>query len=217
MLTIRDVSWRELLAIPLSRANRFQHRITNHVQFVLTGLELSFYQALRRIFRLLRKTVNLLLSNNQMTKNRLANQSLRSTRLGVRKNQFDETQTRNENPMIDYTTRRVSDAITVVEVSGMLNESNRKYFFSCIGDMIESGSRYIIIECHRLGYLNTAALASFLTARKHAARKGGRIYLTHLSSNMAEVLEITKLGRLLSVYPSTEAALGNIRSTALAG
>ena len=125
---------------------------------------------------------------------------------------------RNKNPeqvedrMIDYTTRQISEAVTIVEVSGLLYESDRKYFFDCIGDMIESGSRYIIIECHHLGHLSSSALASLLAARKHAAKKGGRIYLTQLSSGIAKVLEITKLGRLLSVYPSSEMAISHIQS-----
>lgn len=114
--------------------------------------------------------------------------------------------------MIDYTSRKISDSVTVVEVSGALNETNRKYFFNCIKDMIEAGSRYIVIECHRLGHLDSSALASLLTARKQAGKKRGRIYLTHLSSSLAEVLEITKLGRLLAVYPSTKSALEHIQS-----
>lgn len=114
--------------------------------------------------------------------------------------------------MIDYTSRQISDSVTVVEVSGSLNETNRKYFFNCISDMIAAGSRYIVIECHRIGHLDSSALASLLGARKQAAKKGGRIYLTHLSSSLAEVLEITKLGRLLSVYPSTTTALAHIQS-----
>ena len=114
--------------------------------------------------------------------------------------------------MIDYTTRKVSEAVTVVEVSGKLDEAGRRYFFGCIGDMIDSGARYIIIECHRIGHLNSGALASLLSARKHAAKKRGRIYLTHLSSNIAEVMELTKLGRLLAVYPTTEAALEAVRA-----
>ena len=116
------------------------------------------------------------------------------------------------NPMIDYTTRQISDTVTVVEVSGTLYESDRKYFFDCIGDMIESGSRHIIIECHQLGHVSSASLALLLTARNHAAKKGGRIYLTHLSSSIAQVLEITKLGRLLSVYSSSEEAIAHILS-----
>ena len=114
--------------------------------------------------------------------------------------------------MIDYTTRIVSEAVTVVEVNGKLDEAGRKYFFDCVGDMIESGARYIIIECHRIGHLNSGALASLLSARKHVAKKRGRIYLTHLSSSIAEVMELTKLGKLLAVYPTTEAALEAVRA-----
>jgi len=113
--------------------------------------------------------------------------------------------------MLDYTSKEISDSITVVEVRGQLDESSREYFFGCISDMIQSGARYIVIECQGIGHLNSAALASLLTARKQAIKSGGQIYLTHVSSSIAEVLEITKLGRLLSVYPSTEAALEHIR------
>ena len=119
---------------------------------------------------------------------------------------------RTKAPMIDYTTKQISDVVTVVEVSGTLTETDRQYFFDCIGDMLESGIRYIIIECYRLGHLSSAALASLLKARKQAATKSGRIYLTHLSSDLAGVLEKTQLGRLLDVYPSTEMAIDHIQN-----
>lgn len=112
--------------------------------------------------------------------------------------------------MIDYKTHQVSDSTIVVEVSGNLDESTRSYFFKCIEDLLDAGTQYIIIECHRLGHLNSASLASLLSARKKATKNGGRIYLTHLSSSLVEVFEITKLGRLLSVYPTTELALEHI-------
>lgn len=113
--------------------------------------------------------------------------------------------------MFKFTTREISDSVTVVEVQGTLNEANRKKFSDSLGEMIESGCENIIINCHQLGYLNSDALATLLTARRHAAKRGGRIYLTNLSSNIAEVLEITKLGKMLSVYPTTEAAMERIR------
>lgn len=114
--------------------------------------------------------------------------------------------------MIDYTTRELSESVTVVQVSGALDETNREHFFECIREIIESGSRYVIIECKHLGFINSGTLASLLTARKQAFKHRGRVYLTQLSSNIAEVLEATKLGKLLAVFPSTAAALEHIKS-----
>ena len=112
--------------------------------------------------------------------------------------------------MIDFISKPMSNATIVIEVTGTLTDAERKYFFDCIGDFIESGYRNIVIECHRLGYVSSSGLAALLTARKRAAKKNGKIYLTRLNSNLAEVLEITKLGRLLLVYPTTEDAIGRI-------
>jgi anti-sigma B factor antagonist len=114
--------------------------------------------------------------------------------------------------MIDFVSKPMSNSTTVVEVSGSLAENERQYFFDCIGDFVESGYKNIIIECHKIGFVSSSGLGSILSARKRAAKKGGRIYLTHLNSSLAEVLEITKLGRLLLVYPSTESAIEHIEN-----
>lgn len=101
----------------------------------------------------------------------------------------------------------MSKSTVVVEVSGSLDETDRSYFFDCVGDIIDSGYENVVIECHRLGHIRSSGLAALLGARKRAAKRGSRIYLTHLNSRLARVLERTKLGRLLLVYPETEDAI----------
>jgi anti-anti-sigma factor len=114
--------------------------------------------------------------------------------------------------MIDFVSKPMSKTTIIVNVAGNFSEIDRQYFFDCIGEYIESGYKNIIIECQRLGFVSSSGLASLISARKRGARKGGRVYLTHLNSNLAEILEITKLGRLLLVYPTTEDAIGHIES-----
>ena len=80
-----------------------------------------------------------------------------------------------------------------------------------MSDLLDSGTTNIILECHGLGHLNSLSLATLLLARKKAAKRGGQLCLTHLSSSLSEVLEITKLGHLLRVYPTTEDALASIQ------
>ena len=95
--------------------------------------------------------------------------------------------------MIDFTSQPMSHSTIVVQVKGRFVASDRNYFFDCIGDYIDSGYKHVIIECQGLGYLNSSGVASLLSARKRVNSSGGRIYLTHLDSTLAEVLEVTKL------------------------
>ena len=112
--------------------------------------------------------------------------------------------------MIDFVSKPLTNSVAVVEVSGRLTELNRQYFFDCVTDMIASGYKHIIIECDKLGSLNSGGLAALLTARKRAVKNGGKIHFTHLNSSIAYLIEITKLGRILSVYPTTGEALSSL-------
>lgn len=118
--------------------------------------------------------------------------------------------------MFDFTINPLSDSVVVVQVTGRLADLERDYFFSCIGDLVNNGYRYVIVECHGLGLISSSGLAVLLKARKRASKKGGQVYFTHLSSTISEVLEMTKLGRLLAVYPTTESVIESIETNELA-
>jgi len=114
--------------------------------------------------------------------------------------------------MLDFITRQLSDTVVVIGVSGNLNEESRNYFFDCVADVLDSGTKYAVIDCHLLGRISSSGLAGLLMARKRVVSNGGKIYLTHLNSMIAEGIETTQLGRILSVFPTTEDALASIRS-----
>lgn len=114
--------------------------------------------------------------------------------------------------MIDFVSKPTSKSTIIVAVSGDLTGADRDYFFDCVGDYVDAGYTNVIIECHKLGYLNSSGMAALLSARQRAAKNGARIFLTHLSSNLAELLEMTRLARLLSVYSTTEDAIATIES-----
>lgn len=119
--------------------------------------------------------------------------------------------------MINFNSTKVSSSTVVLEINGQLSDSSRHAFFDCIADLVESGVKNVVVECHKLGHLSSSGLAALLVARKRAAANGYRISLTNLNSSIAEVLEITKLGKLLSIYPNTEKALESIAGGDCAG
>ena len=117
--------------------------------------------------------------------------------------------------MIDYQTKNHSDSIVVVELSGKLNESTRSNFFQYIKDVLGGNCTRVIVDCSKLGMLGSAGLAALLMARKHARKAGRRMYLTHVNSSFAEVLEKTKLNRHLAIFPSTGPLIDKIRTGGL--
>jgi len=118
--------------------------------------------------------------------------------------------------LIDFQTTNFSDSLAVVELSGKLNETTRSYFFQCISDTIQGDCKQVIVDCSGLGVLGSAGLASLLMARRLAGSHGGRIYLTHVNSTLAEALEKTKLNKLFAIYPSTSSLIELIENGELA-
>ena len=113
--------------------------------------------------------------------------------------------------MFDYETRIEADGIAIVSVRGSLDTETREYFFECLGGLISDGHDCIIVECHGLGFVSSSGLAGLISARRRAQSQGGKIYLTHLSPTVIEVLKVTKLNTLFAVYPTTEELLVQLR------
>lgn len=124
---------------------------------------------------------------------------------------FSKTNAKREikTLMIEFVYKNFLETTVVVEISGNLNVESRDYFCNFVSELVESGTTHIVIDCQKLGVVSSSGLASLLVARKKAIKNGANISLTHLNSNIARVLEISKLGRLLSIYPTTELALKN--------
>ena len=111
--------------------------------------------------------------------------------------------------MFDFQTKKVNPTTAIVTVQGSLDESNRDYFFGCLQDLIGDGFVNIIVDCDGLGFISSSGLAGLIIARGKAIKNGGKIFLTHVQSTIADVLQVTRLNSLFSIYPSTSELLRN--------
>ena len=115
--------------------------------------------------------------------------------------------------MIDFVYEPLSKTDVVVFVRGNLTEITRGYFFNCVGDLIENGYRNVIIDFSELNTISSSGLASLLRARKQVQATGGNIMLAGINSVIATVLERTKLGSLLAIFPNVAKARESFAAT----
>ena len=68
----------------------------------------------------------------------------------------------------------------------------------------------IIVDMKNVPFINSAALGIFLNIYKEVEKKNGRFALCSVSSDVDNLLEITKLGSILEVYRNVDEAKDSI-------
>ena len=109
--------------------------------------------------------------------------------------------------MADFPKNRTTNSSLVIHLRGNFTNVTRDYFFEYVKDAINSNVRNVIVDCSGLSFISNGGLAAMLRARKLAQERGNRIYLTHVNSLVSDILDQTKFGNLLSVFPTTNGLL----------
>ncbi len=120
--------------------------------------------------------------------------------------------------MIHFQTTKTNqdDSTIIVEVQGQLTEATREEFYESVNEKVDEGFSQIILDCGGLGMLSSGGMAALMVARKRARQKSVKLYLTCVNSVLSELLEQTKLGKIFSIFPSTEGLMEQLRDGALA-
>lgn len=110
--------------------------------------------------------------------------------------------------MIDYNTYKMgdNDEITVVAVSGRLDNESSKFFFDCLQGMIEDGITRIVIDFRDVQYMSSLALGMLVRAHSRMKKIGGDVELARVEGLAADVLNTTGLNRLFHLHPTVRDA-----------
>jgi anti-sigma B factor antagonist len=93
----------------------------------------------------------------------------------------------------------------VVTFGGELDLGNGR----ALKEKIESLSdqiKIVILDLKDVTYINSSGIGQLVSVLKMCTLRECRLKLANLSANVAQILTITKLDRVLSIYPSIEAA-----------
>jgi anti-sigma B factor antagonist len=104
-------------------------------------------------------------------------------------------------------TIRKHDDITIVEVEGQLIVGNRQELKQKVLDELESGSRKVLVDFSRTGYIDSSGLGVLVSLAKKLREDGGELRLANLNDDLRTLFELTKLDTMFPIAETRERAL----------
>lgn len=68
-----------------------------------------------------------------------------------------------------------------------------------IQPLLDNADKTIVLDCSEMSYISSSGLRIFLTVRKAAASKGGRVVIKGLSSEIRQVFMMTGFLQLFEI------------------
>lgn len=101
-----------------------------------------------------------------------------------------------------------SGTVTVLTLTGRVTlgeESNQMR--TSIKDLLAAGKKRLVLDLGGVSYIDSAGLGTLVAAYTSARNSGGDIKLANITEKFDELLSITKLLTVFSVYKSVDEAL----------
>jgi len=99
-------------------------------------------------------------------------------------------------------------AIGILDIRGSLvGDGDTEKLHEIVGDFLEQGIRHVVIDLHKLNYLNSTGIGAIIRAHSTFRKNGGDIRLTGLSDNVQSLLAITRLIDVFDVYDNLPDAI----------
>jgi anti-sigma B factor antagonist len=99
------------------------------------------------------------------------------------------------------------DGICILTLNGRLDANSSEEFREKILQLIEDGTKKVILDCENLDYISSAGLRVVLVATKEIKRNEGKIILCALQDYIKEVFEVAKFDAFLALGGSVEEAI----------
>lgn len=104
-------------------------------------------------------------------------------------------------------TRRIDDAICVLEVSGEVTAASEKALAEGYGDCGAAGTRAVIVDFSGLEYMNSGGIGLLVTLLVRANRQKQRLLAFGLNEHYRQIFELTRLDEAIGIYTSEAEAV----------
>ena len=92
-----------------------------------------------------------------------------------------------------------TDRLTLIEA---------RVFTDAIGELVAAGD-YVVVDMHRVRIVDSAGVGAFLSAHRAAKAAGGGLRLAGLRPQVATLVRVVRMDRLIEMFPTVEQAVAD--------
>ena len=115
---------------------------------------------------------------------------------------------------MQYTFERHSDTIGIFQLEGnLIGERDGMELTDVTKEELQDGLRYFVIDLSQLQHINSSGLGALTMLLTKIRKKEGELVLVQPSDYIRNLLVITKLDRIFTIYASVEDAVAALEAT----
>ena len=92
-----------------------------------------------------------------------------------------------------------NDQQLTITVAGRLDTPAAVKAQQEIAPLLENADKTLLLDCKDLDYISSSGLRLFLTLRKEAASKGGKVIIEHINEDIQKVFMMTGFFNLFEI------------------
>lgn len=110
--------------------------------------------------------------------------------------------------------QRVVGDVPVIDVIGRMvlgERTNDALFRNTVAEQLSAGKGQLIVNLSQVTQVDTSGLTALVTAHLSAAKRGGALKLANPIKRIRELLDITRLNTLFTVFDTEDEAVASFR------
>lgn len=109
---------------------------------------------------------------------------------------------------MEFDTQVVGDDAVVITPRGRLNMVAAPRLRTLLTETVKGGQKRIVVDLSATDFMDSSGLGAIIAGLKTARQAGGDLRIASVTPQVAMVLQLTNLDRVLRAYETPEAALG---------
>lgn len=101
--------------------------------------------------------------------------------------------------------------VTVLRLDTPIDRDHSPEIEAWAEDRLAAGERFLVLHCGKVQFFDSVGLEAMLALTRSAASRGSRFALTHLNTDCATTLRVTRLEQAIEHYLSVEDAVRAMR------